>query len=280
MQTADQTRTALPLRDHTILGVCEAIGEDFGFNPTLLRIPFAASVLYSPLWAVVAYLNHVGQKSAERQEQHPQQPPRIEARGGIGGHVTLQTCNACHGSDGNGRDGAFPKLAGLSEDYILQSLKDFRSGKRQSGFMQPFAADLTDPQIEKFASHFAGKTRQFETGAPLDPDTLRRAAKIAEPAQSTRGLPACRACHKQADHQEQSSAIPNISGQPASYIRTQLRLFRSGVRAGTHDAQVMARMARGLTEQEIGDLSEYFAALPVLPSQAETKPSNSVERAR
>jgi cytochrome c553 len=39
-------------------------------------------------------------------------------------------------------------------------------------------------------------------------------------------------------------------------------------------------MARGLTEQEIGDLSEYFAALPVLPSQAETKPSNSVERAR
>jgi hypothetical protein len=30
-------------------------GEDFVFNPILLRIPFAASVLYSPTWAVVAY---------------------------------------------------------------------------------------------------------------------------------------------------------------------------------------------------------------------------------
>jgi len=52
---AQENQDALPLRSHTILGVCEAIGEDFGFNPTFLRIPFAASVLYSPLWAVVAY---------------------------------------------------------------------------------------------------------------------------------------------------------------------------------------------------------------------------------
>jgi phage shock protein C len=52
---AQENQVALPLRSHTILGVCEAIGEDFGFNPTFLRIPFAASVLYSPLYAVIAY---------------------------------------------------------------------------------------------------------------------------------------------------------------------------------------------------------------------------------
>ena len=49
-------QVALPLRSHTILGACEAIGEDFGFNPTYLRIPFAAIVLYSPLIAIGAYL--------------------------------------------------------------------------------------------------------------------------------------------------------------------------------------------------------------------------------
>jgi phage shock protein PspC (stress-responsive transcriptional regulator) len=53
--SAQETQVALPLRAHTILGVCEAIGEDFGFNPTFLRVPFAASVLWSPLWAIVAY---------------------------------------------------------------------------------------------------------------------------------------------------------------------------------------------------------------------------------
>jgi phage shock protein PspC (stress-responsive transcriptional regulator) len=52
---AQENQVALPLRSHTILGVCEAIGEDFGFNPTFLRVPFAASVLYSPMWAVIAY---------------------------------------------------------------------------------------------------------------------------------------------------------------------------------------------------------------------------------
>lgn len=53
---AQEKQTALPLRSHTILGVCEAIGEDFGFNPTFLRVPFAAIVLYSPLIAIGAYL--------------------------------------------------------------------------------------------------------------------------------------------------------------------------------------------------------------------------------
>jgi phage shock protein PspC (stress-responsive transcriptional regulator) len=53
---AQDKPVALPLRSHTILGVCEAIGEDFGFNPVLLRIPFGASVLWSPMWAIVAYL--------------------------------------------------------------------------------------------------------------------------------------------------------------------------------------------------------------------------------
>ena len=52
---AQENQVALPLRSHTILGVCEAIGEDFGFNPTFLRIPLAASVLYSPIWAIGGY---------------------------------------------------------------------------------------------------------------------------------------------------------------------------------------------------------------------------------
>lgn len=53
--SAQENQVALPLRSHTILGVCEAIGEDFGFNPIFLRIPFAASVLWSPMIAIGAY---------------------------------------------------------------------------------------------------------------------------------------------------------------------------------------------------------------------------------
>lgn len=42
-------QTALPLRDDTFLGVCEAIGEDFGFNANLLRVPLAVALLWSPV---------------------------------------------------------------------------------------------------------------------------------------------------------------------------------------------------------------------------------------
>lgn len=53
---AQENQVALPLRSHTILGVCEAIGEDFGFNPTFLRVPLAAMVLYSIPLAAALYL--------------------------------------------------------------------------------------------------------------------------------------------------------------------------------------------------------------------------------
>lgn len=52
---AQEKQVALPLRSHTILGVCEAIGEDFGFNPVFLRIPLAASVIWNPLVALGTY---------------------------------------------------------------------------------------------------------------------------------------------------------------------------------------------------------------------------------
>ena len=49
-------QTPLPLRNDTILGVCEAIGQDFGFNPLWLRLAFVVPVFISPMYAISAYL--------------------------------------------------------------------------------------------------------------------------------------------------------------------------------------------------------------------------------
>jgi phage shock protein C len=50
-----ETQPALPLRDHTVLGVCEAIGEDFGFNPIWLRILLASFLIWKPVEVVGVY---------------------------------------------------------------------------------------------------------------------------------------------------------------------------------------------------------------------------------
>lgn len=47
---------ALPLRNDTMLGVCEGLGEEFGFNPTYLRLAFAGLFYWSPVAVVGTYL--------------------------------------------------------------------------------------------------------------------------------------------------------------------------------------------------------------------------------
>lgn len=44
------------LRNDTIFGVCEAIGEDFGFHANFLRVPLAALVIFSPFAALGLYV--------------------------------------------------------------------------------------------------------------------------------------------------------------------------------------------------------------------------------
>ncbi len=42
-------------RSDTLLGVCEGIGQDFGFNPLWLRIALAATILWNPYVAIGGY---------------------------------------------------------------------------------------------------------------------------------------------------------------------------------------------------------------------------------
>jgi len=43
-------------RHDTFLGVCEAIGQDFGFNPNWLRVAFSLGLLPSPAITLSIYL--------------------------------------------------------------------------------------------------------------------------------------------------------------------------------------------------------------------------------
>jgi phage shock protein C len=51
---ASQSNTLF--REDTILGVCQALGEDFGFNPLWLRIVFGVLLLWQPLGVIAVYL--------------------------------------------------------------------------------------------------------------------------------------------------------------------------------------------------------------------------------
>ena len=54
--TAQDHTVALPLRSQTLLGVCEALGEDFGINANFIRVPLGAIVVFNVWAAVGVYL--------------------------------------------------------------------------------------------------------------------------------------------------------------------------------------------------------------------------------
>jgi phage shock protein C len=51
----DSTQTLLT-RDDTLLGVCEGLGEDLGFNPLLLRLALTVTLFFFPLYTILGYL--------------------------------------------------------------------------------------------------------------------------------------------------------------------------------------------------------------------------------
>lgn len=79
------------------------------------------------------------------------------------GKVKSATCAACHGADGNSPNGAFPILAGQYQDYLIQAMRDYRSGKRKNPIMSGLAAPLSDQDHEDLAAYFSSQKSSLYT---------------------------------------------------------------------------------------------------------------------
>ena len=70
------------------------------------------------------------------------------------GKAKAAVCAACHGANGQGV-APNPALAGKKEDQLIQSLKDYKSGKRDNAVMKGMASSLSDQDIENLAAYYA-----------------------------------------------------------------------------------------------------------------------------
>jgi cytochrome c553 len=69
---------------------------------------------------------------------------------------------------------------------------------------------------------------------------------------------ACAVCHGPLGVSLAPDA-PNLAGQPAIYLAAQLHAYRSG----TRKHEVMAVMARPLTDDDIANLAAWFASIRI-----------------
>ena len=71
------------------------------------------------------------------------------------GKTKAAACAACHGEAGISNSPAWPNLAGQYEDYLVLTLRQYRSGERANAVMAGFATALSDEDIEDLAAYFA-----------------------------------------------------------------------------------------------------------------------------
>ena len=64
----------------------------------------------------------------------------------------------------------------------------------------------------------------------------------------------CAICH--GTNGANSGGMPNLNAQPKDYLARQLREFRDGKRSAT----IMHQIAKGLTEEQIEDVSAHWSA--------------------
>jgi cytochrome c553 len=69
---------------------------------------------------------------------------------------------------------------------------------------------------------------------------------------------ACMVCHGQNGLSTQPDA-PNLAGQPALYISTQLKAYRSGDRRH----ETMAMMAQTLSDDDIQNVAAWFSSIRI-----------------
>lgn len=70
----------------------------------------------------------------------------------------------------------------------------------------------------------------------------------------------CAACHG-VDGNSSEPSFPKLAGQAASYSYKQLIDFTSGAR----ESLIMAPMLKGLSMQDLADISVYYASMKVMP---------------
>ena len=74
------------------------------------------------------------------------------------GKQKSQACAACHGPEGNSPAGPdFPRLAGQHYDYLLKSLRDYKSGARKNPIMGSQVGTLSPQDMADLAAFYASQ---------------------------------------------------------------------------------------------------------------------------
>jgi cytochrome c553 len=182
----------------------------------------------------------------------------------------LETCAACHGKKGEGgKDGEYPRLAGLDENYIAKQLHAFKTRERSNIPMYPYATerelpedDVRDiarllseielptvmPELDESASAYERLlAAQSVFNVPRVEGDIERGAELYEEE--------CADCHGETGWGDEDA--PQLAGQHTNYLRRQIQKFQSGERVN----EDMEDAFDAVDEDDLEDIFAYLSSL-------------------
>lgn len=175
------------------------------------------------------------------------------------GQGKAAACGACHGMDGNSTDPQYPKLAGQSEAYIVHQLNNFKSGKRQNPIMLGMATPLSEQDMHDIGAYFASKS---SLPGVADQALVERGEQLYRQGDTSKGVPACMACHSIDGRGNPGAMYPQLTSQHAQYIEATLKSWHDGTVWGDEaHAQIMPGIAKNLDEKDIAAVASYVEGL-------------------
>ena len=181
-----------------------------------------------------------------------------------------QVCAGCHGEYGEGgKDGEYPRLAGLPASYISAQIKLFKDEKRKNMPMRPYANDreLPDEDIPSVAA-FLSQIKLI-TQMPKFDDTITAYEKLLI-AKRVFNIPKvegdlelgkelyiddCQLCHGKNGAGKEDSDTPPLTGQYSQYMIKQISQFAKGERWHEYAEELFLEME----PEEIQALIAYLS---------------------
>ena len=192
------------------------------------------------------------------------------------GEEINEVCAGCHGEFGQGgKEGEYPRIAGMPAEFISIQLKLFRSRKRPNMPMLQYIDDrqmpdddiinisqfLADiklntrlPPVDETAPDFDAYARLLESKKlmqiPLAPGDIKKGKKLYKKE--------CSSCHGKDGYGVIKKAVPLLAGQYTSYLWNQVEKLRKRVRI--HDIEEPDEdLLDDFSKQEITDIFAWLS---------------------
>ena len=203
---------------------------------------------------------------------HALNPPDLEL-----GEEINEVCAGCHGEYGEGgKDGEYPRLAGLPVQYIERQLHLFRDRKRPNMPMVQYVDERQTPDQEildisaylhniklitklppvKEGEEFDAYERMLMTKQMLN------IARVDGDYDAGKKLykKECRTCHGREGEGDLEKSIPMLTGQYTKYLKRQVKMFIDKDRI--HDPEAPDEELLSLfTEEQLHNIFAYLSIL-------------------